>query len=91
MAVLGSTQQTPTNRTIYTSVYTPERSTRLFSDKEIICTRCGYEIPRGQIEGELFTSGISGENARHIFQEGCENAEKRLVSVGKLPEPDLVY
>jgi len=79
------------SRTIYTSVYTLEKSSRLFSDKTIICLKCGYDIPRGQVDGEMYTSNPGGEHAKHLFPEGCINAKKRLISEGKLPEPELVY
>lgn len=63
----------------------------MFSNKPIICLKCGHDIPRGQIDGEMFTSNADGERAKHLFPEGCINAEIRLISEGRLPEPELVY
>jgi hypothetical protein len=79
------------SRTIYTSVYILERNVLLSTKREIICLNCGHNIPREQIAGEMYTSNPGGERAKHLFPEGCINAKKRLISEGKLPEPELVY
>lgn len=58
-----------------------------------ICSTCGLEVPKSsnEIHIELWSGGTEGQNARHVWLDGCAAARKRHGRNGTLEEPDLVY
>jgi len=66
------------------------------STENYICATCGLKVPEkplaitsgGAVNIELWSGGVNGQYARHVWPEGCDAARKRH---GMLEEPNLVY
>lgn len=69
------------------------------STENYICATCGLEVPKknltknsdGTENVELWSGGVNGQYARHLWPKGCNAARKRHGRNGKLEEPDVVY
>jgi hypothetical protein len=69
------------------------------STENYICATCGLRVPEknlpkdkdGTKNIELWSGGVNGQYARHVWPEGCDAARKRHGNNGKLEEPDIVY
>ncbi len=70
------------------------------STENYICATCGLEVPKYNrnllpdhktVNIELWSGGVNGQYARHVWREGCDAARKRHGNNGKLEEPNLVY
>ena len=57
-----------------------------------VCSNCGLKVPEdtslSEVHVELWSGGTSGQNARHVWLQGCDAARKRIKNA---EEPDLVY
>lgn len=61
-----------------------------------ICANCGLRVPEkqparhndGTKNIELWSGGVNGQYARHVWQAGCDAARARTKN---LEEPNLVY
>jgi hypothetical protein len=67
------------------------------STENYICATCGLEVPKYNrnllpdhktVNIELWSGGVNGQYARHVWPEGCDAARKRH---GMLEEPNIVY
>jgi hypothetical protein len=66
------------------------------STDNYICANCNLEVPKknlarnadGTKNIELWSGGVNGQYARHLWQAGCMAARKRH---GMLEEPNVVY
>jgi hypothetical protein len=66
------------------------------STDNYICANCGLKVPEknlprnsdGTKNIELWSGGVNGQYARHLWEAGCMEARKRH---SMLEEPNVVY